>query len=104
MKVPALLLLAAALPSAALADGPAHRCDIDWIKSAQATGLGASINDPNKYLTPGASGAGPSIDITNPSKLCDATVWHSLAVLTPVGGEVILDPKTRQPINGVTMK
>lgn len=104
MKVPALLLLAAALPSAALADGPAHRCDVEWIKSAQGTGLGAAINDPNKYLTSGAAGQGPSLDIANPSKLCDATVWRSLAVLTPVGGDVILDPKTHQPVNGVTMK
>ncbi|HXS99639.1 MAG TPA: hypothetical protein VN915_03120 [Elusimicrobiota bacterium] len=104
MKVPALLLLAAALPSAALADGPAHRCDVEWLKKAQNTPLGGTIDDPNKYLKPGASAGEPVvIDILNPTKLCDATVWHSLAVLEPVG-EPILDPRTRQPIGGVRLK
>src|SRR3569832_429450 len=105
MKVPALLLLAAVLlPSAALADGPAHRCDIDWIQKAQNTPLGGSIADPNHYLsTAAASGEPMAVDILNPSKLCDATVWHSLAVLEPVG-EPILDPRTRQPVGGVRLR
>jgi len=104
MKVPSLLLLlAVAAPAApAFADGSAHRCDVDWLKAAQSTGLGVAINDPGKYLT-AAAGQAPTIDILNPSKLCDATVWRSLAVLAPVG-EPILDPKTRQPIGGVTLK
>ena len=105
MKVPALLLLAAvAFPAAAVAEGPAHRCDVDWLTKAQGTSLGVAIADPNKYLAPAAAaGQPPAIDILNPTKLCDVTVWHSLAVLAPVG-EPILDPKTHKPIGGVTLR
>ena len=106
MKTPSLLLLlaAAALASPAAAADPAHRCDVAWLTKVQATPLGGSIDDTNKYLVPGTAAGQPVvIDILNPSKLCDATVWHYLAVLAPVG-EPILDPRTRLPIGGVTLR
>jgi hypothetical protein len=94
MKTPslALLLAAAALASPAAAADPAHRCDVAWLTKAQSTPLGVTVDDPNKYLT-AAAGQAPTLDISNPSKLCDATVWRYLAA-PAAAGTIAIDPTT----------
>lgn len=83
MKTPSLFLLLALVVPAAAADAPAHRCNVDWLKSAQATPWGQAVADPDKYLTT-ASGQAPAIDAAGKPKLCDATVWNNLTALAPV--------------------
>jgi hypothetical protein len=111
MKTPSVLLLAlaAALPSLAAADPqpPAGRCDGTWLAAAHdLAAKGYSPKDDAKYLTTEtvAGGSRQVVDIANAPKLCDATVWHYLAVKEPAGGDATLDAKTGKPVAPMVLK
>lgn len=81
MKSPSLLLLLAVAAAPAFGQvSPKPRCDVAWLKAAQAVPAGGTISDPGKFLTTSADGKTQTIDAAKPTKLCDATVWHYLAV------------------------
>ena len=93
MKAPTpLLLLALAAAASVSAAAPvsaqvAHRCDVAWLKQAQAAvDAKRAPDDPKKYLKTEPSPAGPRevFDVQSVPKVCDATVWHYLVGRGPV--------------------
>jgi hypothetical protein len=104
MKTPsslALLLLFAALPAAA--DVPAGaRCDVAWLEATQATMSkpGGAVSDADRIEVVSNF---VKLKFGSP-KTCDAATWRQLATVEPINGEVIMDPRTHQPVGGTALK
>jgi len=103
MKTPsslAILFLAAALPTGAAAEPKnGARCDAEWLEKTYATmsQAGRTVSDERAEV------------VSDVIKLkfghantCDAATWRHLATVELVG-EPILDPRTRQPIDGTAL-
>jgi hypothetical protein len=95
-----LLLLFAALPAAAEIK-PGQRCDVEFLeraKSALSKPGGTIIDERIEVVGDVARLKFGSL------KTCDAATWRHLATLEPISNDVVLDPKTRQPVGGVGLR
>jgi hypothetical protein len=103
MKTPSslpLLLLFAALPAAA-EPKPGQRCDVEWLEKTQT-----AMSQPGRVVTDERIelvGIMVNLKFGHP-KTCDAATWRQLATVEPINGEVILDPKTHQPVGGTGLR
>jgi hypothetical protein len=104
MKTPSflpLLILFAALPAAADPQ-PGERCEVKWLETTQAI-----LSKPGGYRADldRIEVVGDSVKLKFGSlKTCDAATWRNLATVEPISGEVVLDPRTKQPVGGVGLR
>lgn len=104
MKTPSflpLLILFAALPAAA-DPKPGERCDVKWLEETQAI-----LSKPGGYRADAdrIEVVGDSVKLKfGSAKTCDAATWRNLATMEPINGEVVMDPRTKQPVGGVGLR
>lgn len=96
-----LLVLFFALPAAADSK-PGERCEVKWLEATQAilSKAGGYRADVDRIEV-----VGDSVKLKFGSlKTCDAAIWRNLATMEPINGDVVLDPRTKQPVGEVGLR
>jgi hypothetical protein len=104
MKTPRFLLAALLLaaPAAQAEPKAGQRCDTEWLeaKVASLSQPGHTVSDERVETV------GDTLKLKfKHAKTCDAATWRHLATEEPNnGGDLVLDPKTHQPVGGTSLR